>query len=64
MCEPLQKLRLWPCKASLSPLVILYYSFQGDTSVVVYLFYVLESNFVYVLVLMFVLFAPDVRFIS
>ena len=36
--EPLQKLRvrLWPCKIDLSPPVILYYySFQGDTSVVV-----------------------------
>ena len=37
-CEPQQKLRvrLWPCKTSLSPPVILYdWSFQGDTSVVV-----------------------------
>ena len=37
-CEPLQKLRvrLGTCKIDLSPQVILYYwSFQGDTSVVV-----------------------------
>ena len=40
----LQKLRvrLWPCKTSLSPPVTLcYLSFQCDTSVVVRLFYVL-----------------------
>ena len=42
--EPLQKLRvrLWPCKTGLSPPVILYnWSFQGDTSVMVFLFYYL-----------------------
>ena len=36
--EPLQKLRvrIWPCKTGLSPPVTLcYWSFQGDTSVVV-----------------------------
>ena len=36
--EPLQKLmeRLWSCKTSLSPKVILYHwSFKGDASVVV-----------------------------
>ena len=41
-CEPLQKLRLTlgSCKTSLSPPVILYYwSFQGDTSVVVLMFF-------------------------
>ena len=39
-CEPLQKLRarLGTCKTSLSPPVILYYwSLQGDTSVMVVL---------------------------
>ena len=39
-CEPLQKLRvrLGTCKIDLSPPVILYYwSFQGDTSMVVHI---------------------------
>ena len=46
--EPLQKLRvrLWPCKTGLSPPVTLcYWSFQGDTSVVFFLFYVLVFKF-------------------
>ena len=41
-CEALQKLRvrLGTCKNDLSPPVILYYgSFQGDTSVVVLIFF-------------------------
>ena len=56
--EPLQKLRvrLWPCKIDLSPPVILYYwSFQGDISVVVLSFHVLVFK-------IFVLLAPYVCF--
>ena len=47
--EPLQKLRVrfGTCKFDLSPPVILYYwSFQGDTSVVVLSFYVLVFKIV------------------
>ena len=58
-CKPLQKIRvkLGPCKINLSSPVILYYwSFQGDTFV--------ENLFVYVLVSHFVLFEIYARFHS
>ena len=41
-----KRVRLWPCKIDLSPPVILnYLSFQGDTSVVVFIVFALMLNF-------------------
>ena len=47
-CKPLQKMsvKLGPCKMNLSsPVIVYYWSFQGDTSVVNLFVYVLVLNF-------------------